>query len=617
MTHAQIPHEVTNWIGQQLFEHVPSNIMVINRDFKLLTANQNFTSVFGEINGKHCYEVFKKSDKVCDNCMAVSTFEQGKVFVGNEYGIDRHGQPAFYVVHTVPIRNEDDEVAYVIEMSYDVTDSKPMKQYNILFERVPCYVAVLDRELKIVRANEMLRNMFGETRGQHCFQVYKRRNRQCENCPAMKTFLDGGTYTQKQVGINKRGMLTHYIVSTAPLSRSGDRVNHVVEMSIDVTETQKLTQDLMKESYFRHQLTENSLDALVGSDASGLVNMFNPAAERLFKVSASDIIAKRSARDFLPEEFDQLFEEAEGALVVPDTAVVDAEGATIPVRFSATVIGAGADVIGAAAFLQDLRAFKRCQQEKLMNERLAVIGQTVAQLSHGMKNILTGVQSGLYAIRMGIKRNETQRLSVGWERLDRNFKRLNELVRDFLKYAKEHIPERRTTDLKQIAEEVCQLFQDVARDQDIDLTLETDQEIPTLDADPKDLHVVLSNLVSNAIDACKEKRPDDAACSVAVRVTHDEDGIHVEVEDTGCGMDDKTKEQVFNTFFTTKGIEGTGLGLLVTQKLVHANGGVVSVVSTLHEGSIFRVDFPNDDVDFMNHEPCHSNETGDSHHDQT
>jgi len=72
----------------------------------------------------------------------------------------------------------------------------------------------------------------------------------------------------------------------------------------------------------------------------------------------------------------------------------------------------------------------------------------------------------------------------------------------------------------------------------------------------------------------------------------DDEAIRIEVEDTGCGMDEETKDQVFNTFFTTKGIEGTGLGLLVTQKLVFANGGHVSVASTLHVGSTFRIIFP-------------------------
>lgn len=595
MIRENLPEEVGSWLGKQLFEHVPSSIVVINRDFEVVVANENFTGVFGEISGKHCYEVFKKGNTVCEHCMAAQTFEDGQARVSNEYGIDRNGQPAFYVVHNFPIYNGSDEIAYVVEMSYDVTDTKSLqRQYNILFERVPCYIAVLNRDLKVVRANEKLRNTFGDARGQYCYSVYKQRHSRCEDCPAMKTFADGGTYTQEQVGIDKSGQLTNYIVSTSPLSKSGDEVNHVIEISIDVTETYKLTKDLLKESYFRHQLTENTMDALVGADASGVVNIFNPAAEELFKASAEDIIGRRKAWEFVPEDFRSAFRQGKKSVFLPETTIQDSEGESIPVRFSGTVLGEGAHFIGGAAFLQDLRAFKKLEKEKLTNERLAVVGQTVAQLSHGMKNILTGVQGGLYGIRVGVKRNDTKRLMVGQERLERNVARITELVRGFLNYTKEHIPQVEPTDLNRIAEEVVTLYQDTAKDENIEINLERAPGIELANVDPEDMHTCLANLVSNAIDACKEKETDNGELSVTVRVLEKDDVITLEVTDTGCGMDEQTKKKIYSTFFTTKGLEGTGLGLLVTSKLVRAHGGEVSVDSVLEQGSVFRIELRRD-----------------------
>jgi PAS domain S-box-containing protein len=593
MIQKNLPKEIGIWLGQQLFEHVPSNIAVINRDFEVVVANKNFTDVFGDISERHCYEVFKKKQSVCENCLAARTFEDGQVHVSNEYGVDRGGQPAYYVVHNAPIYNGSGEVAYVIEMSYDVTDTKSLQQqYNILFERVPCYVAVLDRDLKIVRANEMLRDTFGASRGQHCYRVYKHRQDRCEDCPAMKTFADGGSHTREQVGINKRGMLTHYVVSTAPLSAHGADVNHVIEMSIDVTETHKLSQDLLKESYFRHELTENAMDALVGTDVAGVINLFNPAAERLFKVSAAEILGRQKAWDFLPTEFRRVLEGGGRSLVIPEITVQDSEGESIPVRFSGTVLGEAAEIIGGAAFLQDLRAFKQLEREKLMNERLAVVGQTVAQLSHGMKNILTGVQGGLYGIKAGIKRNDVERLNVGRERLERNVARINELVKGFLNFTKEHIPQTEPVDINQLAEEVVNLFQDTADREGIRLHLERTPEMEPVHVDPGDIHNCLTNLVSNAIDACKEKEVENGDLMITVRVRMAEDVVTLEVIDTGCGMDEATKNKVFNTFFTTKGLEGNGLGLLVTRKLVSAHGGTVSVDSQPGEGSTFTIELP-------------------------
>jgi len=94
------------------------------------------------------------------------------------------------------------------------------------------------------------------------------------------------------------------------------------------------------------------------------------------------------------------------------------------------------------------------------------------------------------------------------------------------------------------------------------------------------------------MDACKSKEIENAELSVTT-IIKDMDGVIViEVEDTGCGMDSQTRKKVFRTFFTTKGLEGTGLGLLVTRKLVHAHGGKVSVDSVVGEGSTFRIELP-------------------------
>jgi PAS domain S-box-containing protein len=593
MNQKNVPNVVGDWLGQQLFEHVPSNIVVINREYDVVLANDHFKDVFGDIRGKRCYEVFKKKSEICKNCLAAKTFEDGEAHVSNEYAVDRNGLPAYYVVHNAPIYNDEGEIAYVIEMSYDVTDTQSLqRQYNVLFERVPCYVAVLDRDLKVVRANELLRKTFGEARGQHCFRVYKQRHDRCEDCPAMRTFADGGSYTREQIGINKKGMLTHYIVSTAPLSKNGSNVNHVMEMSIDVTETHRLSQDLLKESYFRHQLTENAMDALVAVDAAGTVNIFNPAAERLFKVPADEMIGSDRAWDFLPAEFKQTFEQGGNELVLPETIVRDSDDEPVPVRFCGTVLGEGTDVIGGAAFLQDLRALKTLEREKLTNERLAVVGQTVAQLSHGMKNILTGVQGGLYGIKAGIEKNDFKRLNVGRERLERNVNRITELVRGFLNYTKEHTPRVQPTDLNKIAEEVFVLFRDAAVAHGIQLQFRGAPELESCNVDPDDMHTCLTNLVSNAIDACREKDPGEGEPLVEIIVEETDDAVVLVVRDTGCGMDEPTKNKVFHTFFTTKGLQGTGLGLLVTTKLVRAHGGRLEVDSAPGVGSTFRVEIP-------------------------
>ena len=69
-----LPSEIRNWMGRQLFEHVPNSIAVIDRDFRVVTSNGNFRSVFGDPDGKHCYEVYKSRTTVCEHCLAVGRY---------------------------------------------------------------------------------------------------------------------------------------------------------------------------------------------------------------------------------------------------------------------------------------------------------------------------------------------------------------------------------------------------------------------------------------------------------------------------------------------------------------------------------------------------------------
>ena len=288
-TYKQLPSEVRTWIGRQLFDHVPNNIAVIDRDFKVVVANSNFKAVFGDPLGKHCFEAYKGRDSICEQCLAARTFEDGKIRVNDEAGVDKNGRPAHYVVHIAPVYDEVGEVAYVIEMSYDVTETKSLqREYNVLFERVPCYVAVINRDLRIVRANSLLREAFGDCAGRHCYEVYKHRTKKCPDCPALKTFASGRSHRAEQVGIDKQGESTHYVVSTSPLSRSDHESSHVIEMMVDVTDVHKLSAELIKQNAFRDTLIENTLDSLVAIDDAGVVNIFNPAAESLFKVPLGD-----------------------------------------------------------------------------------------------------------------------------------------------------------------------------------------------------------------------------------------------------------------------------------------------------------------------------------------
>jgi signal transduction histidine kinase len=235
------------------------------------------------------------------------------------------------------------------------------------------------------------------------------------------------------------------------------------------------------------------------------------------------------------------------------------------------------------------------RRKRLESVRLAAIGQTVAGLAHCIRSILFGLEGGVYVVNKALRKDDAQKLKTGWDMVRKNIDKVSSLVVDLLDYSKERTPEYESCSPNVIAEEVCELMEAKEMDmEEIEIVRNFDPDLGEVMLDPKGIHRCLLNLVSNAIDACLADEDDSKDSMVKVTTKAKEEGRFVfEVSDNGCGMDDEVKKQLFTSFFSTKGSKGTGLGLLVTQKIVQEHGGTLSVDSESGKGSSFTILLPN------------------------
>jgi len=364
------------------------------------------------------------------------------------------------------------------------------------------------------------------------------------------------------------------------------------------------TAELRRQTSFQTKLIRSSNDGIVATDGDLKIVIYNPEAQRIFGYRQSEVLYKMAVDQLFPAEITDAFCAVRaGESNVRDfpwreTEIIAKDGGAIPVKFSGSVLRESGSVMGTVAFFQDLREIKRLEKELLQAERLAAVGQTVAGLAHGIKNILHGLKGGSYLVDVGIKNQDMQKLAKGWSTVKRNIDRTANLVMDLLSYSKERQPEFEACRPNEIAADVCELVKQKALENDVDIIQEFDDSIGEVVMDPGTIHEVLLNLMSNAVDACLFDEDTSKKWQVKLKTVREEDHrIRFEVADNGVGMSDEILQRLFTSFFSTKGHRGTGLGLMVSRKLIEEHQGSIEVDSRPGEGTVFTVRMPYKPVD--------------------
>jgi PAS domain S-box-containing protein len=472
-----------------------------------------------------------------------------------------------------------------------------------LFDLVPSAIAVLDRNFWVIEANKTFEELFGEWRGRRCFEVYKGLKRRCARCRAARTFIDGKPRCHAEVGLDRNGRTAHYVVHVVAVTANDGSIPYLVEMSTDVTRQEQLHDELSRAHVLNRALVDASGDAILALDTKGRVTLCNPAAATLFGWTHAELVGHPPPAGLLPPDYSPSLWRGGPIRVVPEMRAPRKGGGTVLVGFCGVPLSSGDRLIGSAAFFHDLTEVRQLEHDKLSAERLAAVGQTVAGLAHGVKNIMTGLEGGLYLMRSGLDRANEGRVREGLDMLGRNIGRVTSFVRTLLEFSRGRAPAAKLVNPVSLVEDAVSLFREAGAHEGVAVRVEAEKAIPPAAFDPEDMHTSLSNLVTNAIDACRSSEREEREVVVSVREEPDPYPFRVppaeppmqivfEVRDNGVGMEYEVQQKVFSNFFTTKGERGTGLGLLLTRKVVQEHGGSVSIESKPGAGTAIRLAFP-------------------------
>jgi signal transduction histidine kinase/pSer/pThr/pTyr-binding forkhead associated (FHA) protein len=268
---------------------------------------------------------------------------------------------------------------------------------------------------------------------------------------------------------------------------------------------------------------------------------------------------------------------------------------------------------------------RRLYQKMIQTEHLATTGQTVSTLSHHIKNILQGIDGGSYLIRTGINNHDENLIQQGWNIVEKNQKRISQLILDILTLSKEREPDYKLEDITETIADAVELLQFRAREENVEMTFKAETMIPKFFFDAEQIHRAVTNLITNGIDAAKTKRDQtesnvsETDTNIKIRNTISDNSdnsdnsdkkcllgllwIHVDycaeksmvlirVDDNGFGIPKPLYQELFHAFYSQKKGQGTGLGLSVARKIVQEHGGKIRVTDSPLGGARFEIELP-------------------------
>ena len=502
----------------------------------------------------------------------------------------------------------DDEIGVLAE-SFDIMRQRIKKRteelqesrrlFQTLFEQVPCYISVQDRDFKVTAFNKMFERDFGDQTGNYCYAAYKNRTSKCPNCAVEKTFRDGRVHSAEETVYDREGQPIYFLNLTAPITDAEGNVTSVMEMATNITAIRRLEQQLRKSEEKYRLFFNNAPNPIFVFDRQSLEILdANDRALDQYGYSKAEL-AGMSFLDLTdPDDREQVrrfLTRGEGFLARVHQLRKDGEGFYVNLRASYGEHMGRRAVIATTA---DITRSLETEQQLIQAAKMATLGEMSAGVAHELNQPLSVIATAANILRnqsgrdappnLGVLREVAREIAAQVERATRIINHL----REFGRKAEVHLSRVR---LNQPIQGALGLLRQQLRVHDIELMLELDPELPPIWGNANRLEQVIINLVLNARDAIEERRQREGKLPgrIVLRTFAQGGQVVMTVEDNGTGIPPGQRDRIFEPFYTTKEVgKGTGLGLSISYGIVRDYQGNIQVDDSPLGGARFRLSFP-------------------------
>jgi PAS domain S-box-containing protein len=332
------------------------------------------------------------------------------------------------------------------------------------------------------------------------------------------------------------------------------------------------------------EIVRRSTDAIIRFSAEGLIESWNNGAEQIFGYRFDECKERRLGFLFAPEVQDDIavaFSDLRrGDDVVLDTKSLSASGERVDVSVSLTPhMEAPGTLVAFSAIIRDITARKRAEHALIQSEKLASVGRLASSIAHEINNPLEAVTNLLFILSSSVTDPKQKELV---DTAQEELARVSHIATHTLRFHKQS--SRRTeVDLGAVIESVLGLYRARLRNAGVETVVECETGLSFICYEGE-LRQILVNLVSNAFDAMRSGGRLRMRARKVSAMSPEHRRVHILIGDTGTGMSNDVLARLFEPFFSTKGIGGTGLGLWITKDLVGKNHGTIRIRSSVAAG---------------------------------
>lgn len=455
------------------------------------------------------------------------------------------------------------------------------------FTELPFYVAIHDRERKVVTANQAYGQRFGDRIGRDSCGVYRDCTRDGWKSPVFEAVEARASVHRQEVMLDLEGNELPVISHVSPVIDAGGELELLLEVAVDMSEMRRLQEELAR--------TQRKFEYFFN-----MVPCSITIQDRNLRIVEANETFRRDFGDPRGRTCHELYKHSD--VSCPECPVLATfEDGTLHQHETVvtTLAGERRNILVWTAPLSDtsgqvthvLEVATDITQIRELQDHLSSLGIMLGSMSHGVKGLLMAIDGGAYRVDKGIEKGDMQRVQAGWKTVRHRLEHMRRTVMDILYYSKSREPELKRNDLLTFAQNLAETVSAKALKAGIALETDFTDAHGEVEIDEVALSSAMVNFLENAVDACLFDRTNNDH-RIDFRVGRRDDKAVFTIADNGIGMDQETLDKMFTLFFSSKGSLGTGIGMFVSHHIVTKHGGTIEVESKEGVGTTFRVAIP-------------------------